>query len=54
MVDGIDKIDRLCVKCILYFINYRMVIVVLNLYLREKSLLIGQKGGNALGCPDAV
>jgi hypothetical protein len=28
--------------------------VVLNLYLRGKSLLIGQKGGNVVGCPGAV
>ena len=40
----IDKNDGLSVKSILYFINYKMVIVVLNLYLREKSLLIGQNG----------
>jgi hypothetical protein len=25
-----------------------MVIIVINLYLREKSLLIGQKGGNVV------
>jgi hypothetical protein len=50
----IDKIDGLGVKCILYFINCRMVIVVLNLYLIEKSLLIGQKGRNIVECPGAV
>jgi hypothetical protein len=33
---------------------YIIIVVVLNLYLREKIFLIGQKGGNALGCPDAV
>ena len=32
----IDKNDGLGVRSILYFINYKMVIVVLNLYLREK------------------
>jgi hypothetical protein len=32
----IDKNDGLSVRCILYFINYRMVIVILSLYLREK------------------
>ena len=50
----IDKIDELGVKCILYFMNCKMVIVILNLYLREKSLLIGQKGGNAVDGPGAV
>ena len=50
----IDKIDGLGVKCILYYINCRMIIVVFNLYLREKSLLIGQKGGNAVDGPGAV
>ena len=30
------KNDRLGVRSILYFINYKMVIVVLYLYLREK------------------
>lgn len=41
-------------KCTLYFIIYIIVMVVLNLYLREKSLLIGQKGGHVVGCPGAV
>ena len=27
-----------------------MIIVVLNFYLREKSLLVGQKGGNVDCC----
>jgi hypothetical protein len=27
---------------------------VLNLYQKEKSLFIGQKGGTVVGCPDAV
>lgn len=50
----IDKIDGLGVKCILYYINCRMIIVVFNLYLREKSLLIGQKGENVVGGLGAV
>jgi hypothetical protein len=33
-----DKNDGLGVRSTLYLINYRMVIVVLNLYLREKFL----------------
>ena len=32
----IVKDDRLDVKCIIYVINYKMVIVVLYLYLRER------------------
>ena len=48
----IDKIDGLGVKCI--FINYIIVIVVLTKYLREKSLLIKQKGRNLVDCPGAV
>lgn len=43
-----DKIDGLGVKCILYFINCRIAIAVLNLYLREKNLLTGQKRGGIL------
>ena len=39
-----DKDDGLDVKCILYFIVCITVMVVLNLYLKEKGLLIGQKG----------
>jgi hypothetical protein len=31
-----------------------MVIVVLNLFLKEKSLLIGQKWGNVVDCPGVV
>ena len=46
----IDKNVGFDVRSILYFINYKMVIVVLNLYLRGKSLLIGQKGGNVDCC----
>lgn len=42
------------VKCILYFIICVIGMVVLNLYLREKSLLIGQEGENVVGCPGAV
>lgn len=32
------------IEYVSYFINCRMVIGMLNLFLREKSLLIGQKG----------
>ena len=38
-----DKDDGLDIKCILYLIICIIVMVVLNLYLRENSLLIGQK-----------
>jgi hypothetical protein len=31
-----------------------IVMAVLNLYQKEKSLFIGQKGGTVVGCPDAV
>lgn len=41
--------DGLRCKFTLCFINYIMVIV-LNLYLKVKSLLIGRKGGNAVDC----
>lgn len=34
-----DKIDRLGVKCISYHIIYIIVIVMFNLYLRERILL---------------
>jgi hypothetical protein len=45
----IDKNDGMGVRCILYFINYKMVIVVLNLYLREKFCsLLEQKGGSVV------
>jgi hypothetical protein len=50
----IDKYDGLDVKCILYFIICIIGMVVLNLYLREKILLIGQNVGNVVGCPGAV
>ena len=39
-----DKTDGLRVRPILYLINYKMVIVVLNLYLREVFFLFKQKG----------
>jgi hypothetical protein len=32
----IDQNNGLDVRCIVYFINYRMVIDILSLYLREK------------------
>ena len=50
----IVKDDGLDVRCILYFITYKMVIIVFNLYLREKSLLIGQKGGSVVHSPGVV
>ena len=51
----IDKNDGLGVRSILYFINYKMVIVVLNLYLREKfCFLLEQKGGSVVDGPGAV
>ena len=34
------KNDGLGVRCILYFINYRMVIIILSLYLREKWVFV--------------
>jgi hypothetical protein len=43
------KNDGLAIRCILYFIMYKMVMykmVMVNLYLIGKSLLTGQKGGN--------
>jgi hypothetical protein len=40
----IDKNDGLDVRSFSYFVNYKMVIVVLNLYLREKFFLFDQKG----------
>jgi hypothetical protein len=46
----IDKNDGLGVRCILYFINYTLVIVVFNLHLRGKSLLTVQKGRNVDCC----
>ena len=36
----IDKNDGLGVRSILYFMNYKMVIAVLNLYLRENCLCV--------------
>ena len=50
----IHKIDGLADEYVLYFINWRIVVVVLNLYLRKKILLMGQKGGNIVDCPSAV
>jgi hypothetical protein len=40
--------DGLGVSSILYFINYKMVVVVFYLYMRE-SLLLEQKGGSGPG-----
>jgi hypothetical protein len=40
----INKKDGLGVRAILFLINYKMVIVVLNLYLREVFFLFKQKG----------
>lgn len=48
------KIDGPGVKFILYFINRRMLIVVLDLYLRKKSLLTGQKAGDVVVCHRVV
>ena len=51
----IDKNDGLGVRSILYFINYKMVIVVLYLYLRERfCLLLEKKWGSVVDEPDAV
>jgi hypothetical protein len=36
----IDKSDSLHVRSILYFTNYKMVVVVLNLYLRENVFFV--------------
>ena len=44
----IDKNDGLGVRSILYFINYKMVIVVLNLYLREKFCFLLELKGEVL------
>jgi hypothetical protein len=49
-----DKNDGLGVRCILNFKNYRIVMVVLNLHLRRKILLIGQKKENVDCCLYAV
>jgi hypothetical protein len=49
----IDKNGELGIRSILYFINYKMFIVVLNLYLRRKSLLSECKGGS-VGGPGAA
>jgi hypothetical protein len=38
----------------MYFINYKMVMVVLNLYLRYKSLLSGQKVESVVDGPGGV
>ena len=45
-----DKNDGLGVRFILYLINYKMVIVVLYLYLRERFhfFLLEQKGGSVV------
>jgi hypothetical protein len=51
----IDKSNGLSVSSILYLMNYKVVIVVLNLYLREKIFvclfvcLFEQKGRYAVG-----
>lgn len=47
----IDENAGLGVRYILYLINYKMLIVVLNVYLKKKkkSLLIGQKVGKCCG-----
>jgi hypothetical protein len=48
----IDKNDGLGIRPILYLINYKMIIVVLNLYLREKfCFLLEQKGGSVVDGP---
>ena len=44
------KNDELYIRCKIQFINYKMVIVVFNLYLRGKSLLTGQKRRNMDCC----
>ena len=44
-----DINDGLGVRSILYFIEYKMVIVVLYLYLRERfCFLLEQKGGSVV------
>jgi hypothetical protein len=51
----IDKNDGLGVRSILCFINYKMLVVVLNLHLRGKfCLLLEQKGGSVVAGPGAV
>ena len=40
----IDKNDGMGVSFILYFINYKMVLVVFNLYLRKESFEWTEKG----------
>ena len=50
-----DINEGLGVRSILYFINYKMVIVVLCLYLRERfCFLLEKKGGSVVGGPGAV
>jgi len=49
-----DRIDGTSVECILYFINWRMVIVLLNIYLREKKPFNWTKGGNVMVGPGVV
>ena len=50
-----DINDGLGIRSILYFIDNKVVIVVLYLYLRERfSFLLEQKGGNVENGPGAV
>ena len=50
-----DINDGLGVRSILYFINYKMLIVVLYLYLSEGFVfLLEQKAGNIVDVPGAV
>ena len=44
------KNDELYIRCKIQFINYKMVIVVFNLFWRGKSLLTGQKRRNMDCC----
>jgi hypothetical protein len=50
-----DKNDGLGIRSILYLINYKMVIVVLNLFLREKfCFFIRPERRKCCGWPVAV
>ena len=47
-------VDGLSIRFILYFINCKMIIAVLYLYLKERfSFLLEQKGGSVMDGPAA-